>query len=190
MKFTLKFPRSSLDLLNLRARIQAEGCRHCQQRSTVVSHGFLLGYAADGSATPSITTRGLRFFCSNRYSNSGCGRTFSVHWDSIIPSCSLRCAQLLELIRTVANGATTHGAWQASCLPISLTSAYRWVKKWTLGTATIRSLLCLLRPPPAQQCGTKTEFLTLQHLTQAFPADPSDRCPIAAFQCHFQAPIL
>ena len=60
MKFTQLLPSSSLDLLNLRMKIRAEGCRHCHQCSSVVSHGFLHGYAAEGSND--TVTRGLRFF--------------------------------------------------------------------------------------------------------------------------------
>ena len=33
---------------------------------------------------------GTAFFCPNRYSNLGCGRTFSVLWDEILPHDSLR----------------------------------------------------------------------------------------------------
>ena len=131
------------------------------------------------------------FFCSNRYSNTGCGRTFSVHWDSVIPHCSLRTDQLLKLIEAVAAGATVHSAWQqGSQFPLSLTSAYRWIKRWRLGTAGMRALLCLLEPPPDQQSGTSTDWLTLQHLASAFPATLDDlRCRIGAFQCHFQTAI-
>ena len=90
----------------------------------------------------------------------------------------------------MAAGATTHSVWQHSSLPISLTSAYRWIRRWRLGTARMRSLLCLLQPPPGQQAGTSTDYLTLQHLTHTFPAAPGTRCPIAAFQRHLQTPIL
>jgi hypothetical protein len=93
-------------------------------------------------------------------------------------------------VRAVTAGATTHAAWRLSRLPLSLTGAYRWVRRWRLGTAAIRSRLCLLRPPPGQRAGTGTDFLTLQHLTRTFPAAPGASCPIAAFQRHFQAPIL
>ncbi len=60
MKFSWLFPPGSLDLLNLRMKIRAEGCRHCHQCSAVVSHGWLKGYAAEGST--GIATRGMRFF--------------------------------------------------------------------------------------------------------------------------------
>ena len=60
MKFSWLFPPGSLDLLNLRMKIRAEGCCHCHQRSSVVSHGWLKGYAAEGST--GMATRGMRFF--------------------------------------------------------------------------------------------------------------------------------
>ena len=60
MKFSWLLPPGSLDLLNLRMKIRAEGCQHCHQGSAVVSHGWLTGYAAEGST--GIATRGMRFF--------------------------------------------------------------------------------------------------------------------------------
>jgi len=99
------------------------------------------------------------------------------------------------LLKAVTDGATIHGAWQqqgrqqrsGSTFPLSLTSAYRWINRWRRGTARIRPRLCLLLPPPPQVCAMGTDCLTLLHLMSAFPA--TARCPLAAFQAHFQTII-
>ena len=182
MKFSPFLEPKSLDFLNLQARIKAAGCRHCQCPSAIVGHGHLRGYAASGGDRVS---RGLRLLCSDRYSNQGCGATFSVHWDSVIPHCSLRTTQLLDLIRTVAASPSTHGAWFFSGSTLPITSVYRWVAKWRNRTAHIRTRLCLIVAPPGKS-GDQPDPFTLQHLLAAFP---QAACCIAAFQSGLQVSI-
>lgn len=182
MKFTRFLAPGSLELLNLRVAIRAAGCHHCQSRESVVAHGYLKGYAQSG---PDIVTRGLRFFCTDRYSNIGCGRTFSLHWEEVIPFATLRTVQLLELIRAVAAAPSRHAAWAASRLPMSLTSAYRWCAKWkSLATSMLTWLWTLVDPP--RKIDGQPDPHHLRHLDAAFPACP---CPAAAFQNRFQIPI-
>jgi hypothetical protein len=178
MKFSRFLESASLDFLNFRVNIKAGGCPHCRCPSAVVGHGYL--QAASGGRT-----RGMRYFCSNRYSNGGCGRTFSVHWDTVIPRCSLQTAQILALVRAVAGGPSTHGAWFISGLSISINSAYRWVAKWLKLTARIRTGLCLIVAPPGKTDSRPDPF-TLHHLTAAFPKAV---CAIAAFQNVLQTAI-
>jgi hypothetical protein len=172
MKFIPFHPPGSLKLLDARANILAAGCRHCHRSDALGPHGFLRGNPPTGNGR---VIRGLRFFCSDRYSHGGCGRTFSVLWNTVIPGCSLRTAQLLELMRAVSADRPTHGAWWHSKLTISLSGAYRWVAKW----------LGLVTPPPGKSDGLP-DPLTLRHLAAAFPAAD---CAIAAFQGQLQVPI-
>lgn len=130
-------------------------------------------------------TRGIRFFCSDRYSNGGCGRTFSIHWDTVIPRCSLLTAQILALMRVVAGGPSTHGAWYFARLSVSISSAYRWVAKWLKLTGHIRSGLCQRVQPPGKADAQSDPF-TLNHLSAAFPEAP---CAIAALQLALQTAI-
>jgi hypothetical protein len=182
MKFTRFLAPNSLELLDLRVKIRADGCRHCHCASTVVAHGYLKGNAASGYDTD---TRGLRFYCSDRFSNIGCGGTFSIHWDSVIPYCTLRTVELLDLLRAVACALTTHGAWAASKLVLSTRTAYRWVARWRILTTHLRARLCLVAPPPGKT-DDQPDLFTLRHLTAAFP---TATCPIAAFQQGLQVPI-
>lgn len=121
---------------------------------------------------------GSAFFCSNRHSNTGCGRTFSIHWDDVIPRCSLPAEHLASLILAVHEGKSVHQAWATSSLWISLTSAYRWLCRWRLHLGHIRTRLCLIQDPPG-----KTDFLpdplSLRHLLAVCPAEGR---PVANFQ--------
>jgi hypothetical protein len=182
MKFTRYLAPNSLGLFNLRIAIHHSPCRHCGCRESVVAHGCLRGLAETGHET---VTRGLRFFCSNRYSNIGCGRTFSVYWDTILPHASLRSTQLVALIRACASTPTRHGAWQASLPVLSLTGAYRWIFKWHRATHLLRTWLNLMCDPPIKTDGLPDPF-SLRHLDAAFPACT---CPAAAFQNRFQIPV-
>ena len=59
VKFTTSLPPHSLDLLNMRQAIIAQGCRHCHKTGQIRAHGYLYGYAEQGH---DVVTRGLRFF--------------------------------------------------------------------------------------------------------------------------------
>lgn len=178
MKFIRRPVSKSLEQLNLRVEIRLAGCRHCGCRESVIAHGYLRGIARHRHPRPA-------FFCSNRHSNAGCGRTFSVHWEDVIPRCSLPARDLATLIRSVDEGKSVHSAWAASRLWISLSSAYRWLRRWMLHLAHIRTRLCLVRDPPG-----KTDFLpdplSFRHLLAICPADG---CPVARFQSKTQTPI-
>jgi hypothetical protein len=87
MKFSPNHPPGSLQHLTERAEIPAAGCPRCRSTTALGPHGHLRGNSpTDGSRV----NRGLRFFCSNRCSNPGCGGTFSVHWNTVIPCCPVR----------------------------------------------------------------------------------------------------
>jgi len=182
MKFTRFLAPNSLEMFEMRAKIRADGCRRCHCTSSVVGHGYLAGLAATGHGS---AARGLRFLCSDRYSNIGCGGTFSIHWDSVIPYCTMRTAQLLGLLLAISAGSSTHRAWAASRLTVAVRTAYRWVAKWRHLTAHLRAKLCLVTPPPGK-VDDQPDLFTLRHLAAAFP---TASCLIAAFQNAFQVPV-
>ncbi len=182
MKFTRFLAPNSLELLDLRVKIRADGCPRCQCTNSVVAHGYLRGNSDMGDQS---ATRGQRLLCSDRYSNIGCGGTFSIHWDTVIPFCSLRTVQLLGLLRAVSAGSSTHGAWAVSRLSVSVQTAYRWVARWRHHTAHLRARLCLVAPPPGK-ADDQPDVFTLRHLEAAFP---TACCPLAAFQSGLQVAI-
>lgn len=178
MKFSRFLKPNSLEFLNLRLKIKAGGCPHCRCPSAVVAHGYVKAASGD-------TPRGTRYFCSNRYSKGGCGRTFRVLWDTVIPRCSLQTPLILSLVRAVAGGPSIHRAWFSSGLIVSISSAYRWMIRWRGLAAHIRAGLCLVVPPPGKVDAQGDPF-TLNHLDAAFPKAP---CAIAAFQLGLQTAI-
>lgn len=182
VKFTPFLAPDSVALLDLRVAIRAGACPHCHDCSALVGHGYLRGNAAQGHGPE---TRALRFFCSNRHSNPGCGRTFPVYWNFIIPGSSLRTVQLWTLLLAVSKGTSSHAGWQSSGLAISLRCACGWLVKWSLLTAHLRTWLHRVVAPPGRASNIH-DPMTLRHLAEAFPGAS---CPIAAFQDRSQTPI-
>lgn len=131
------------------------------------------------------------FFCSARYSNSGCGRTFSVYWDTVLTHCNLRADALWRFLLALSQrGKSIFRLWRESGFEgMSLTSAYRWVKKWRMARARIRSSICSRGlSMPQEREGMSQDALTLQ-LMRAF-SDPVQICPLACFQSTFQKPLF
>jgi hypothetical protein len=91
------------------------------------------------------------------------------------------------LIAAHAAGQTVHRAWSQSTFPHSITTAYRWVKRWHRNLGHLRSHLARAHPPPRQQCDSASAS-TYRHLIEAFP--PADPCRIGAFQQLTQAHFL
>ena len=123
MKFVPFMALDSLELLNFRQTVRRDRCVHCDRVGYILCHGFLRGSSEDGCGS---SIRAQRFFCSNRHANAGCGRTFSVLWASIIPSCFLRAQALFAFAQALVQAkGCVHQAWSTSRFPLSLNSAYR-----------------------------------------------------------------
>jgi len=128
---------------------------------------------------------GAAFFCSNRHSKLGCGRTFPVYWQDVIPYCSLRTCQLFGLLEGRAVAVSAHAAWRNSLPVFSRRTAYRWLARWRDLTSHVRARLGLVAAPPGRSDG-HADPMTLRHLAAAFP---SAACPIAAFQERLQSAV-
>jgi hypothetical protein len=103
-----------------------------------------------------------------------------------LPHASLRTAQLIALIDACVVAPTRHAAWSSIVgIAISLTSAYRWIKKWLHAAHHIRTWLHTISVPPSKTDQQHDHF-SLRHLRAAFPACP---CAAAAYQERFQLPI-
>lgn len=181
VKFTRRTAPGSMERLSLLVALRAAGCVHCRRVDTVVGHGHLQAGACSGGC-------GVRLLCSTRYSNSGCGGTFSVHWDDVIPGASLAAAELLILIRALAAAPSRHAAWAAwaaTTLTLSLTGAYRWFARWARFATSIKTWLCTVCHPPGKS-DSHPDPHNLRHLDAAFRACP---CPAAAFQNRFQVAL-
>lgn len=128
-----------------------------------------------------------RFFCSNRYSHGGCGRTFSSFWEQSIPYASLDTNRLSKLIECASERPerAIHAIFQESKdrLQISLSTAYRWVRRFKLHQSTIRCALFRLVQRRREDCDLPNETITWRWLKEFFV---ELACPIAAFQSQSQ----
>ena len=171
------------ELLNLCLRVRQRPCPHCQSTGGVIRHGYAKGYQADSHRRE---IRRLRFFCSNRRNRPGCGGTFSLLWSDLIAGSSIAAAALLDLISGVADRRPLHRVWHDGDFPFSITTAYRWLRRWHRGQPHLRTRLARDHPPPRGD-DLSSASRTLHHLHLAFPRAS---CPVAAFQHAHQVDFL
>ena len=165
------FYRSEDEWISLVERLKVTPCPHCQVVGTLNRHGCLMGY----DESQRQTLRARRVYCSNRHSQSGCGRTFSVWLADKIRRLSLSTSAVWRFLQQVIAGSIA-----AATRSMTERSDRTWQRLWKrflLAQSTIRTAL-LKRCPPPQLSAECPEAQVIAHLQTAFPAD----CPLAAFQ--------
>lgn len=163
----------SCKFLNLRLLLRSQPCLHCGSRESLKAHGFL--------RTPNQIIRGIRFYCSKRDSNRGCGKTFSIHFETSIPNASLSTQQVNEIITTEHQSPDTQNDLPHTKIAKSTRS--RWLKKFDISQSYIRAQLYLVSGPDKKATGSFFS-VTLQHIRRAFP---DSNCVMTAFQRVLQA---
>lgn len=163
----------SCEFLNLRLLLRSQPCIHCGSRDSLKAHGFL--------RRPNQMIRGIRFYCSSRDSNRGCGKTFSIHFENSIPNASLSTQQVNEII--TSNHQLPHAQKTLTPSKIAKSTRSRWLKKFDTSQFFIRSQLYLVTGPDKNATGSICS-LTLQHIRRAFPGSS---CVMTAFQRVLQA---
>lgn len=169
MKYTVTFDYLSQHWKNLCSKIKSTPCKHCKKQGYINAHGKLLGIAI---SLPLPATRGLRFFCSNRYSNKGCGRTFSILFASMLPKQSLRTRHLEAFFNNLLKHNNVHAAWHHSSIPFSITSAYRWFARFKANLHLIRAQLKVDAKPYLNDT-SPPEILTIKLLKNSCPSATS-----------------
>jgi hypothetical protein len=162
--------------------LKLRACPSCAQTGFLNFHGPLVGYGGSGSDRQQ---RGQRVFCSNRFRQRGCGRTFSALFSLLLKARIIPAALVTTFIATVLSGTCRHAAWLSLVHGFSLESGYRIWREWMAGQAYLRTWLCRKIPPPEQARDGQAQ--TWAHLLSAFAGRP---CPVAAFQDHFQQPFF
>jgi len=180
VKFTSLIPTVSALRTKLLQKTLSEPCPHCSKQGTIRRHGFLRGKDLH---KPTTIERGLRFFCSNRYSNKGCARTFSIFFDSVIPRHSVSSRDLGEFLRHVLEESSIHAAWTHMKWPFSISSAYRWINSFKENMARIRPHLHERNDGDSSSSSPLHE--TIRLLSTTFPL-----APVSQFQSTFQSPIF
>jgi hypothetical protein len=143
-------------------------------------------FGNDPSRSDGRKLRGQRVFCSNRGQRGGCGHTFSVFLDDMLPRHTLTATVLWSLLAWLLTGASVRSGARQLKVPLALISVYHLLGRLRRRLDAIRVCLCARqRPPKSLQ---RDPFLqTLEHLKAAFAeAD----CPVRQFQLVLQQPLL
>jgi hypothetical protein len=165
------FYRTEDEWTKLVERLKWMPCPHCQVEGTLNRHGILMGY----DETQRKSLRARRVYCSNRHSQRGCGRTFSIWLADKIRRCSLGTRAVWRFLQQVIAGSIA-----AATRSMTERSDRTWQRVWKRfqrAQSTMRAAL-LKRCPPPQLSSKCPEAQVIAHLQAAFPVD----CPLAAFQ--------
>ncbi len=170
-------------LLQYRLSLKWRQCPNCSRTGLLVGHGFLRGYSATGEDR---IVRGRRFFCSDRFRKTGCGRTFSVLLSDMMRGFVVTATILWQFLVQIENGVTPNAAWRAVGQEFSVESGHRLLRYLKKSQSHLRTILCRVRPPP--ECTSTNPLLQLTaHFRATFPLSS---CPFSSFQNHFQEPLL
>ena len=159
---------------------QQTPCPHCQHSKTLKSHGPLVG--------TNKQTKGFRLFCSNRNSNRGCGKTFTVFFEDVISGTKLLTDDISTLFRRFYNvdeSKESSSVEEAAIGICSRATAYRWRNKLQFAQPHLRSLTSVLKSPPRIDEGSLKKTWT--HLESAFSQAKSI---LGGFQLIFQRPAF
>jgi len=88
------------EFLNFRFSVRSQPCPHCYRTNFVKAHGYVRA-SKEAEHQPASSIRAVRFMCSARNGDSGCGMTFSIHWDHLVPRSSLESAPVSQIIETL-----------------------------------------------------------------------------------------
>lgn len=171
--FIPQFDPGSCEFLNLRLLLRSQPCIHCGSRDSLKAHGFL--------RTSNQMIRGIRFYCSRRDTNRGCGKTFSIYFENSIPNASLCTQQVNEII--ISKHQPPDAKKTLTCCKIAKSTRSRWLKKFDASQSFIRPQLYLVTVPDKKATGSICS-LTWQHIRRAFP---DSSCVMTAFQRVLQA---
>jgi len=99
-RFIPQIDLESCEFLNFRFSVRSQPCPHCHWTNFVKAHGYVRA-SKEADHQPASSIRAVRFMCSARNGDSGCGRTLSIHWDHLVPRSSLESAQVSQIIETL-----------------------------------------------------------------------------------------
>ena len=171
----------SISFLNLRTMLQSQPCLHCGNRESLKSHGFLRG--------ASRVLKGIRLYCSNHNTNSGCGRTFSIHFEGHIPHTSHSATQAAKVIESQCQppGSQEKPGFREIYENVcSRSTAYRWLSRFQNCHEHIRARLHFIDGPDKTDTGTNL-FRTWRHLQKVFQGEA---CVFSAFQRELQSDLF
>ena len=175
-----KFVDSYKKLAEVSDSIRMRFCPHCQKSSSLVKHGYIWGVDYSSKQPDSKIIRARRFFCSNKGTRCGCGKTVTVYHFHSIPKTSILAPLLWQWLQIVLDGFSIHSAWYYSGIKFSLSTAYRLWHKAKTHISYWKSQLVRLTDWSTIS-GTSVLGQVLNHFKSAFEAEP-----FASLQLRFQ----
>jgi hypothetical protein len=125
-------------------------------------------------------------FCSNRGQRGGCGGTFSIFLAEVLPRHTVSAFLLWRWLTRLLAGVSLKAATESERLPFALETLYRLRRALRRGSDRLRTRLSREQSPPASAHADPL-LQTVEHLQVVFAGS---ECPPAAFQLHFQSPLL
>ena len=159
-------------------------CPQCGAVGTLNRHSKLFGNDPDKPDGQSL--RGQRVWCSNRGVRGGCGDSFSIVLDEVLPRHGLTATWVWQWLIRLLAGSSLKAAVEALRPPFALETFYRLRRQLRQRLDALRTMLCGEQDPPSS---TQSDpwLQTVEHLKKAFARS---ECPVAGFQAHFQLPFL
>ncbi len=184
-----KYYTSDKDFNLLHVTLKQLPCPHCKLTGALILHGYLRGY--DEESLNKKVVRGRRIFCSYRRKRvKGCGITFCVLLAGVLKKFSITAQSLWRFLRSIADSSSKIEAFRCLKSPMSVSSCYRLWKRFSTSQSRIRTFLASLSPPPKLPTTSCPIAQTIAHLESVFCNRTMPTSPIAAFQAHFQIPLL
>jgi hypothetical protein len=164
--------------------LKAMLCPFCERPDSLNRHSLL--YGNDPKNTQGQLIRGQRVICSPRGRRGGCGRTFSIFLDSVLPRHSVSTPVLWALLSLLLTGLSLKAAFESMGSLFCLETFYRLRQRLRHRLDVIRPLLCRAqKPPPCAQADPLLQ--TAAHGREVFAGV---LCPFQEFQLRFQQPLM
>ena len=160
---------------SIKFKLRFINCPNCKQIGFLILHGFLSGI----NEYEKLITKARRVFCSNRYSNKGCGKTYSIYFLPSLPKIKASTHPINQFLQGILNGdSIAQSFYRISnwCL-VSLSTFKRYWIKFKLKISAIRQFLMdkissTLKPP---------DNLVLENIYYINSQYPNSDNPIEAF---------
>lgn len=186
-KYLTTEPIDSNAVSLIKYELTGKPCPHCE-RTYIKSHGYIYGY---GDNSQSLTVRRIRFYCSNRGINKGCAKTFSVLVANRLKNSPTPLSSIYKFLQNLSPSTSIYHAFNLSPPCFSITSAYRYVKRWIASINHIKGLLTKEHAPPKNPLPpTSKALLHLKNWSSSLHQDFDLSCHASQFQLKFQRSFL
>jgi len=175
------FFRSQAEIERFLASLHVLRCPFCGAVGTMIRHGYIRWFHSPENSG----IRAWRIRCKKSVRRRGCGRAPSIRLGGVLPRRCFTAKQLWAFIRALQRERSIKRAWERAGIPLSLDTGYRLYRHLDQCQSVLRTHLFARAPPPRVKTGVPL-FQVFTHLKEAFVR----RCPVSAYQEHFQRSFL